>query len=89
MPIICPSVCMYVCCESFQIGVIVTACVAQIGTLGSKLAIEKDWILVICGQDKTQLASESCTEGNLLDSVLWPKYELNRYSQASAVDVLS
>lgn len=39
-----------------EAGVILTASVAQIGTLGSKLAIEKDWILVICGQDKTQLA---------------------------------
>ncbi|KAK8384993.1 hypothetical protein O3P69_014512 [Scylla paramamosain] len=39
-----------------EAGVILTACVAQIGTLGSKLAIEKDWILVICGRDKTQLA---------------------------------
>ena len=38
---------------------ILTACVAQIGTLGSKLAIEKDWILVICGRDKTRLAGES------------------------------
>lgn len=36
--------------------VILTACMAQIGTLGSKLTIEKDWILVICGQDKTRLA---------------------------------
>ncbi|KAG7159414.1 Solute carrier family 40 member 1-like [Homarus americanus] len=36
--------------------VILTACIAQIGTLGSKLAIEKDWILVICGQDNARLA---------------------------------
>ncbi|XP_071540609.1 ferroportin-like isoform X2 [Panulirus ornatus] len=36
--------------------VILTACAAQIGTLGSKLAIEKDWIIVICGKNKTQLA---------------------------------
>ncbi|XP_064118825.1 solute carrier family 40 member 1-like [Macrobrachium nipponense] len=36
--------------------VILTACIAQIGTLGSKLTIEKDWILVICGQDQTLLA---------------------------------
>ncbi|XP_068248256.1 solute carrier family 40 member 1-like [Palaemon carinicauda] len=36
--------------------VILTACIAQIGTLGSKLTIEKDWILVICGQDQALLA---------------------------------
>lgn len=36
--------------------VILTACIAQVGTLGSKLTIEKDWILVICGQDQTLLA---------------------------------
>ncbi|KAK7070392.1 hypothetical protein SK128_003748 [Halocaridina rubra] len=36
--------------------VILTACIAQLGTLGTKLTIEKDWILVICGQDRTKLA---------------------------------
>ncbi|KAK4320472.1 hypothetical protein Pmani_008638 [Petrolisthes manimaculis] len=39
-----------------EAGVILTACMAQVGTLGSRLAIEKDWILVICGKDKTKLA---------------------------------
>lgn len=41
-----------------QAGVIFSACLAQIGTLGCKLAIEKDWIIVICGKDKTTLASK-------------------------------
>lgn len=41
-----------------QAGVILSACLAQIGTLGCKLAIEKDWIIVICGKDKTTLASK-------------------------------
>lgn len=57
--------------EPFQAGVILAACIAQIGTLGSKLAIEKDWILVICGQDKTQLASEFCAVRSLFDLTLW------------------
>lgn len=39
-----------------EAGVILSACLAQIGTLGCKLAIEKDWIIVICGKDKTTLA---------------------------------
>ncbi|XP_042865052.1 solute carrier family 40 member 1-like [Penaeus japonicus] len=39
-----------------EAGVIFSACLAQIGTLGCKLAIEKDWIIVICGRDKTTLA---------------------------------
>nr|XP_045601308.1 solute carrier family 40 member 1-like isoform X1 [Procambarus clarkii]XP_045601309.1 solute carrier family 40 member 1-like isoform X1 [Procambarus clarkii] len=36
--------------------VILTACLACIGSLGSKLSIEKDWIIVICGKDKNELA---------------------------------
>ncbi|XP_053639313.1 ferroportin isoform X2 [Cherax quadricarinatus] len=36
--------------------VILTACIARLGSLGSKLVIEKDWILIICGKDKNRLA---------------------------------
>ncbi|CAL4068552.1 unnamed protein product [Meganyctiphanes norvegica] len=40
-----------------EIAVILTACLAQIGTLGTRLSIEKDWIIVICGKNEKKLAN--------------------------------
>ncbi|RXG67074.1 Solute carrier family 40 member 1, partial [Armadillidium vulgare] len=40
-----------------QVGVVFLSCLAQIGTLGSKLVIEKDWIIIISEQSDTQLST--------------------------------
>lgn len=44
----------YVCI----VAVMVAGVLAQLASIGYKVAIEKDWIVVIAGKDKSQLSSE-------------------------------
>ena len=41
-------------------GVILIAVVSNLASAGTKIAVQKDWIIEICGRDKDALACECC-----------------------------
>ena len=41
-------------------GVILIAVVSNLASAGTKIAVQKDWIIEICGRDKDALACEGC-----------------------------
>lgn len=45
--------------EAFCVAlVIIVACIAALASMAMKIAIEKDWVVVICHGDKGKLASK-------------------------------
>ena len=47
-------------------GVILIAVVSNLASAGTKIAVQKDWIIEICGRDKDALACELHVSSSIL-----------------------
>lgn len=48
-----------------EANIIIIGSVADLSSVGTKIAVEKDWVVVIAGSDKSLLASKYAGSGQL------------------------
>lgn len=48
-----------------EANIIIIGSVADLSSVGTKIAVEKDWVVVIAGSDKSLLASKYAASGQL------------------------
>lgn len=48
-----------------EANIIIIGSVADLSSVGTKIAVEKDWVVVIAGSDKSLLASKCAGSGQL------------------------